>query len=175
MSVFFSSVFWFWLWCLALLGACCRGGIYYILVCIVVRLEVLGKLLVLVIPTIVRVFLQMYMDLSWKEMRVDDWGLFVWVFFGFVGGSSDVVGGDWCGVCWLAILELFSFESCFRRNFVFTVILLKKRIKSIVANATVTIAFFIHLHTVNIRDIKNVKNIIKRRKTSVLLNRCLNI
>ena len=79
---------------------------------------------------------------SWKEMSVDDWGLFVWVFVGFVGGSSDVVGGDWCGVCWLTILELFSFENCLRRNFVFTVKLLKKRIKSIVANAKVTIAFF---------------------------------
>ena len=33
-----------------------------------------------------------------------------------------------------------------------------KRIKSIVANAKVTMAFFIHLHTVIIRDVKNLRN-----------------
>ena len=42
--------------------------------------------------------------LSWKEMRVDDWGLLVWLFVGVVGGSWDVVRGDWCGCCWLAFL-----------------------------------------------------------------------
>ena len=31
--------------------------------------------------------------LSWKEMRVDDWGF--WVFLGVVAFSWDVVGGDW--------------------------------------------------------------------------------
>ena len=35
----------------------------------------------------------------WKEMRVDDWWLFVWLFVGVVGGSWDVVGGNWCGGC----------------------------------------------------------------------------
>ena len=35
--------------------------------------------------------------LSWKEMRVDDWGF--WVFVGVVGFCWDVVGGDWCGGC----------------------------------------------------------------------------
>ena len=35
---------------------------FYILVRILVRLEVLGELLVLVVRTIVRVFFQMYMD-----------------------------------------------------------------------------------------------------------------
>ena len=39
-----------------------RGGLYYILVCIVVRLKVLGELLVPMVRTIVRVFLQMYRD-----------------------------------------------------------------------------------------------------------------
>ena len=39
----------------------------------------------------------------------------------------------------------------------------------------VRIAFFIHLHIVIMRDVENVRNIIKRRKTSVLLNRCWNI
>ena len=41
-----------------------------------------------------------------------------------------------------------------------------KGIKSIVANAKVMIAFFMHLHIVIINDVKNVRNIIKRRKTS---------
>ena len=47
-----------------------------------------------------------------------------------------------------------------------------KSIESLVAKAKVTIAFFIYLHTVIIRDVKNVRNIIKRRKTTVLLNIC---
>ena len=41
----------------------------------------------------------------------------------------------------------------------FIVIFLKKKIKSIVAKAKVTIAFFMHLHIVTIREIKNVRNI----------------
>ena len=32
-------------------------------------------------------------------MRVDDLGFFVWLFVGVVGGSWNVVGGDWCGGC----------------------------------------------------------------------------
>ena len=43
------------------------------------------------------------------------------------------------------------------------------RIKRIVANANVTIAFFMHLHIVIIRDVTNVRKIINRRKMSVLL------
>ena len=50
-----------------------------------------------------------------------------------------------------------------------------KRIKCIVANAKVGRVFFIRLHIVIMNDVKNVRNIIKRRKTSVLLNRCWNI
>ena len=50
-----------------------------------------------------------------------------------------------------------------------------KRIKSIVANAKVRIVFFIHLHIVIMRDVENARKIMKRRKTSVLLNRCWNI
>ena len=46
-----------------------------------------------------------------------------------------------------------------------------KSIKSTVANAKVRIAFFIHLHIVFTRDVEKVRKIIKRRKTSVLLNR----
>ena len=41
-----------------------------------------------------------------------------------------------------------------------------KGIKIIVANAKVMIAFFMHLHFVIIRDVKNVRKIIKRIKTS---------
>ena len=37
------------------------------------------------------------------------------------------------------------------------------------ANANVTIVFFIHLHIVRIRDDKNVRKIMKSRKISVLL------
>ena len=49
-------------------------------------------------------------------------------------------------------------------------------IKSINANAKVTtVSSFMHLHTVIIRDVRNVRNFIKRRKISVLLNRCLKI
>ena len=44
-----------------------------------------------------------------------------------------------------------------------------------VANANVMIAFFIHLHTVIMSDVKNVKKIMNSRKTSVLLNRFRNI
>ena len=49
-----------------------------------------------------------------------------------------------------------------------------KRIKSFVANANVMFAFFIYLHFVIMRDVKNVKKNMKSRKTSVknLLNYC---
>ena len=43
------------------------------------------------------------------------------------------------------------------------------KIKSIVARANVTIAFFTHLHIVMIRYDKNVRKIMKSRKISVLL------
>ena len=43
------------------------------------------------------------------------------------------------------------------------------RIKRILANANVTIAFFIHLHIVMIWDDKSVKKILNRRKIIVLL------
>ena len=44
-----------------------------------------------------------------------------------------------------------------------------KRLKSIVAKANVTIAFFTHLHNVIIKDDKNVMKITKSKKISVLL------
>ena len=51
-----------------------------------------------------------------------------------------------------------------------------ERIKSIVANAKIMATFFfIHLHIVIIKDVRIVRNIIKIRKTSVLLNRSWNI
>ena len=50
-----------------------------------------------------------------------------------------------------------------------------KRIKSIVANAKVKAVFLKHLFILIMSDVRNVRNIIKRRKTSALLNRCWNI
>ena len=50
-----------------------------------------------------------------------------------------------------------------------------KMIRSIVANAKVIIAFLIHKHAVRIREIRNGKNITKKRKVSFLLKICLNI
>ena len=47
-----------------------------------------------------------------------------------------------------------------------------KRTKSVVANAKVMIAFFLHLHLVIMRDEQNVRKNMKSRNTSVLLNRC---
>ena len=44
-----------------------------------------------------------------------------------------------------------------------------KSIKRIVARAKVTIAFFIHLHIVMMREIKNVSKIMNKRKISVRL------
>ena len=44
-----------------------------------------------------------------------------------------------------------------------------------VANANVMIAFFIHLHIVQMSDVKNVRKIMNSRKPSVLLNRFRNI
>ena len=48
-------------------------------------------------------------------------------------------------------------------------------ITTIVANAKIIFAILIHLHNVRIRDIRDVKNITKRRKMSLLLNSCLNM
>ena len=50
-----------------------------------------------------------------------------------------------------------------------------KRIKKIVAKANVMIAFFIHLHIVIMRDVKNVRKIMNSRKISVLLKMVRNI
>ena len=47
--------------------------------------------------------------------------------------------------------------------------------KNIVASAKVFIAFFIHLRILKIKDVKNVRKITKRRKTSFSLNRRRNI
>ena len=102
---FISSVFWFWLWSLALLRSCWSGG--YILY----TGSYCGSL-----GDAWRItgssgldnracFSSNVYGLSWKEMRVNNWGLFVSVFVGVVGGSWDVVGGDWYGGCWLEILE----------------------------------------------------------------------
>ena len=124
--LFISSVFWFWLCCLALLRSCWRGGIYYILVRFVVRLEMLGELMVLVVRTTVRVFLQISMDYLEKRSVLMIGGLFVWLFVGVVGGSRDVVGRDWCGACWLAILEKIQIIYL-RGNFVFVVIFCDKK------------------------------------------------
>ena len=44
-----------------------------------------------------------------------------------------------------------------------------KMINTIVAKAKVIIAFFIHLHIVKIREIRNVENFTKRRKVSFLV------
>ena len=50
-----------------------------------------------------------------------------------------------------------------------------KRTKSIVSDAKVMIAFFIHLHIVIMKDGRIVRKIMKSRKTSVLLNECGNL
>ena len=47
-----------------------------------------------------------------------------------------------------------------------------KRIKRIVAKANVIIAFFIHLHIVNIRDDKNVIKITNSRKNICSTKNC---
>ena len=90
-------------------------------------------------------------------MRVEDWGLFEFLLV-----LLEVLGmlsvGTGVGVV----------DSQFWK-------ISMKRIKSIVANAKVMMAFFIHSHILSMRDFENVRNIIKRRKTSVLLKRCWNI
>ena len=69
------------------------------------------------------------------------------------------------------ILKIF-----LRRNFVFcNKYSSMKRMKSIVANAKVMVAFFIHMHIVIMRHVRIVRNIINIREISVLLNRCWNI
>ena len=50
-----------------------------------------------------------------------------------------------------------------------------KRNKRIVANAKVMIVFFIHLQTVIMRDVRNVKKNMKSSKILVLLNRSLKL
>ena len=66
------------------------------------------------------------------------------------------------------VVKIFTYEE----KFSFLYYSSMKRIKSVVANAKVMIVFFKHLHIVIMRDVRNVRNIIKTRKTSVLLNRC---
>ena len=62
-----------------------------------VCLEILGKLLVLVVRTIVRVFLQMCMNCFGKRCGLMIGGYsfdYLLVLVGIAGGSWDVVGGD---------------------------------------------------------------------------------
>ena len=59
--------------------------------------------------------------------------------------------------------------------YVFFVIFLNEKDLKYCCKCKVRIAFFIHLHTVIMKDVGNMRNIIKRGKTSVLLNRCWNI
>ena len=47
-----------------------------------------------------------------------------------------------------------------------------KRIKRVVAKANVTIAFFIHLHIVNIRDDKNVMKITNSKENICSTKNC---
>ena len=51
----------------------------------------------------------------------------------------------------------------------FVVIFFSKSIKRIVAKKNVTVAFFINFHIVIIRDIKNVRKIMNKRKISFRL------
>ena len=124
---FISSVFWFWRWCLALLRSCWRGG--YILYTgsycgsLSDPWRITGSS-----GSDNRACLSSNVyGLFWKKMRVDDWGLFVWVFFGVVGGSWDVVSGDWCGGCWLSILESFWKIILLTGNFMFIVIFFNEK------------------------------------------------
>ena len=55
------------------------------------------------------------------------------------------------------------------------IIFLYELIRSIVANAKIRFAYFIHLHIVKIREIRNVKTVTKRRKRSFFLKSCLDI
>ena len=57
----------------------------------------------------------------------------------------------------------------------FTVIFFDEKGQSIIANAKIMITFFKHLHVLIMRDVRNVRNIEKKRKTSVQLNRCWSI
>ena len=71
----------------------------------VIQTKVRGEQLVLMVQIIVRVFFQSYMDCLGKKcvLMIGGFGVFVVV----VGPSWGVVGGDWCGGCWLAILKFF--------------------------------------------------------------------
>ena len=103
--LFISRKFWFWLWCLALLRSCWRGG------CLIYTGSFCGSLrdawrITGSSGSDNRAWLSSNVyGLSWKEMRVDDWGLFVWLFVGVVGFDWDVVGGKLLGGCWLATLK----------------------------------------------------------------------
>ena len=50
-----------------------------------------------------------------------------------------------------------------------------KRVKSLIANARVMKAFFIHLHIVIMNVFRNIRKIMKNRKKLVLLKKIWNI
>ena len=77
--------------------------LYYILVRIVVRLEVLGDLLVLVVRTIVRVFLQMYMDCLENRYVL----MFGGYLFDYLLVLLDVLGCCWWGLVWGLLISNF--------------------------------------------------------------------
>ena len=57
----------------------------------------------------------------------------------------------------------------------FVIISSIKSIKRLVARAKVTIVFLIHLHIVMMREIKNVRKIMNKRKISVRMKKvCIN-
>ena len=70
-----------------------------------------------------------------------------------IGFSWEVVGGDWGGGGWLAILKKYWVFNFLEKKILFTIVFSKKRTKRMVAKANVMTAFFIHLHIVIIRDV----------------------
>ena len=142
------------------------------LVRIVVRSKMLSEHLVLMVRTIVRVFLQKYMDCLGKKCVWMIGGLVIcrccWVFLGCC---------RW-GLMWGMLIsnfgKIFRVEFFMMKIYVYYSILIKRN-KRMVANANVMTAFLIHLHIVIMSDVKNVRKIMNSRKTSFLLNRFRNI
>ena len=118
-----SSVFWFWLGCIALLRPCWRGGYNLYTGSYCCSLRGAWQITCSSGSDNHACLSSIVYGLSWKEMHMNDWGFFVWVSVVVVGSSWDVVGGNWRGACWLAILKDLKKIIYLWRNFMFIIIL----------------------------------------------------
>ena len=103
-------MFWFWLICLTLFSSCCRCGFILFVVSYCGSLKEAWRTTGSNGSDNHACLSSKVYGLSWKEMRVDDWGF--WVFVSVV---SFFLGCCWWGLVWGLLIS--NFEKFLRVEF----------------------------------------------------------